>query len=302
MLPLVTVIIPAYNCGKYIEQAIKSVLGQDYDNVQLVVIDDCSTDDTLARIKPFINNNKLSYYRHIKNQGEQVTVNEGLKLVKGKYFIILNSDDLLTYSSIKSLVNFMEANSDVLCGYPDWNSINEDGSFKSHIKVREYDFSWMVRHHTWLMSVGSIFRSDVIKLVGYRDTSFKWLGDADYWLRVGLAGPMARVPSTLACWRNRNGQASKDKSDLRAQEHIKVMQKFFSKRVLAINYKNNIIYSTDWETESMAWSYIVAASVTDSKIKSINYLLQAVKTYPKLMISFEFYSVLIERAKHILRR
>jgi len=221
--PLVTIITPVYNCGAFIDETIKSVLSQDYENIEYYVIDDCSTDNPIFR-----DIRGLHLINHAVNQGEQRTVNEGLKLVKGKYFMIVNADDPLLPGAVSSLVEFMEANPDVLCAYPDYNVIGENGEFRRHVISKEYDFTWMVRHHTWLPSVGSIFRSSLIKDIGYRDTSFRWLGDADYWLRVGLAGKMAHVPMTLACWRHRDGQASSQKSNERALEHIRVMQKFFA--------------------------------------------------------------------------
>jgi GT2 family glycosyltransferase len=189
----------------------------------------------------------------------------------------------------------MDRHPDILCAYPDWKSINEDGSLRLKVKSKDYDFNYMVSHHTCLPSVGSMFRSSVIEKIGYRDTSYHWLGDFDYWLRVGLAGQMLHVPATLATWRNREGQASKDKSDKRAQEHIRLAKSIYSDPLFPQSLWN-VRY------QAWAWSYLVAASVTDSKKKMLKYCLKAVWTYPKLLISLEFYDALIQRAKYILKR
>jgi len=290
--PTVLVITPSYNCARFVNETIHSVLSQNYKNIKYMVIDDASTDNPQY---PDTYDNDYTLIRHLRNKGEQRTVNEGLLLAKGKYFMVVNADDPLLPGAINTLVEFMEANPDVLCGYPDWDSIDESSRFRCHITSREYDFTWMVKHHTWLPSVGSIFHSDVIKLIGLRDRSFQWLGDADYWLRVGLAGKMARVPYTLACWRHRNGQASLQKSSLRAGEHIRIMRKFYS----TPNLPRDIIKV---KNEAICWSDLVATAVTDNKLEVVKYLFKAIMTYPRLIVSLEFWDLLIKRAYFILLR
>jgi glycosyltransferase involved in cell wall biosynthesis len=296
--PLVTVITPAYNCGKFIWQTMESVLTQDYgsENIQSLLIDDASTDDTKvvlnrAGFKPD------GYIHHMTNQGEQRTVNEGLRLVKGKYFIVLNGDDVLLPRAISHLVAFMESHPDVLCAYPDWDSINEDGSFRAHHQTQEFDLSYMVRHNTWPMSVGTIHKSDVIKLVGYHDESFKYLSDADYWLRIGLAGRIERVPETLACWRHRNGQSSQEKNRQRAQEHVEVIKKLYS-GMISVRHRGLILI----EHEALCWANLVAAAVTGSKSEMAGYVWKGIKLYPQVLLKLEFWETLAKRASYILRK
>ena len=287
--PLVTIITPVYNCAKFVNESINSVLLQDYKGIRYHVIDDGSTD------KPQYIKGSYVLHRHERNLGEQYTVNQGLAMVTGEYVMIVNADDPLLSGAVSHLVGFMEANPNVLCGYPDYNVIGEDSKVRWRVTSREYDFTWMVQHHTWLPSVGSIFRSDVIKLIGYRDTSFRWLADADYWLRVGLAGRMAHIPLTLACWRKRNGQASSNRDQLRAREHIRVMQKFYSTPKLP----SELIKV---KPEAICWSYLVAAAVTSSNLDIINYAIKAVWHYPWLLVDIKFWDLFLKRAYFILRR
>ena len=290
-LPLVTIITPTYNCEKYIRQTIESVLDNGYKNIEYILIDDDSTDKTTDIIGRY----KLPMLTNESNKGEQSTVNKGLKWVSGKYFMIVNADDPLLTGAIAALVHFMEEYSDELCAYPDWQSINEDGSIKRHIKSRDYDFIYMVKHHTCLPSVGCMFRSNIIKDIGYRDTSFQWLGDFDYWLRIGLVGTMLHVPYPLATWRNRAGQASKDKSDRRAQEHIRVIQKLYNMPIIP-----RAIVKV--KREAICWSYLVAIAVTDSRLKMIYYALKALQSHPAIVFKLEFWDTVRVRAIHILRR
>jgi GT2 family glycosyltransferase len=232
------------------------------------------------------------------NLGEQFTVNAGLRLVtksRSKYFMIVNADDPLLPGAITRLVEFMELNPDVLCGYPDWRAIDEEGVTRLHRESREYDFQWMVSHHNWLPSVGSIFKSSLIKLIGYRDPSFRWLGDADYWLRVGLAGKMAHVPYELACWRHREGQATSQKSSKRAKEHIRVIYKLYATPDLPE-------YLRDVKWQAFCWCYLVATAVTNSKVDIIKYLCRAFLACPWMIVTLTFWDNAVKRLNYILRR
>lgn len=280
MNPLVTIITPAYNCEKYIDDTIESVLGNGYKNIEYILVDDGSIDNTVSRIFNFITDKILLIQNGI-NKGEQISVNKALDSVEGKYLMIVNADDPLLPGAISKLVEFMEQHLDVLCAYPDWESINEDGSHRAYIKCRDYDFEYMVNHHTCLPSVGSMFRSSVLKTIR-RDTSYRWLGDFDFWFKVGFLGPMAHVPQTLATWRHRDGQASGDKSDLRAREHIRIAK--------------------DFGAEARCWSYIVAAAVTEYKKNVILYLMIAFLHHPQIVLKIDFWDTLIKRAYYILRR
>jgi len=292
--PLVTIITPAYNCEKYIAQTIDSVLDQDYEEIEYIVLDDGSTDCILDILAGYeFGDTRFKAFWHL-NMGEQRTVNKALAMVNGKYFMIVNSDDPLLPGVVSKLVNFMEQNPHIVCAYPDWESINEDSSHRAFIKSRDYDFKYMVKHHTCLPSVGSMIRSSVLKTVK-RDESYRWLGDFVFWFKVGLAGPMAHFPETLASWRHRDGQASGDKSDKRAQEHIRIMREFYSRSDIPPEILKV-------KREAICWSYIVATAVTDSKFKMLCYIAKGFLSHPLIMFSIEFWDALIRRAYYILRR
>ena len=298
MKPLVTIITPAYNCEKYIEETMKSVLENGYDNIEYFVINDGSKDRTFEVMVDYYKNN-LQYDEILglsshDNMGEHETINKGLRMVKGKYFMMVNADDPLLPGAIEKLVAFMELNPDVLCGYPDWKVIGENGEDKIHRITREYDFTWMIRHHTCIPSVGSMFKSTLLETIGYRTNKYKYLGDFDYWLRVAMAGKMARLPEELACWRHNDGQLSGDKSDSRAREHIQIIEDLYFH-----NLPKEIM---EVENEAKCWSHLVAAYVTDSKLKAVNYTLLALAYFPKILLTPDFWDTSIRRAYFILRR
>ena len=113
-LPTVTVCIPSYNHAKYVEAAIESVIAQTYTKIEFIIIDDGSTDESLAVIRK---KQKLFASRFIRhevrsrtNKGLPTTLNEALTWSKGKYFVMLSSDDILLPNKVGTLVDYLEAN------------------------------------------------------------------------------------------------------------------------------------------------------------------------------------------------
>lgn len=118
--PLVSVIMPAYNASQYIEEAITSVLKQTYENLELIVIDDCSTDNTYELICEICkNDSRIAVYRNEKNQGVAKTRNKGFKLAQGEYVALLDSDDVWHSNKIeKQVMLAIEAKADIIyCSY-----------------------------------------------------------------------------------------------------------------------------------------------------------------------------------------
>lgn len=107
---LVSIIMPSYNTAKYIAESIKSVLAQTYTNWQLLIVDDCSTDNTHEIIKPFLKDKRISYEQNEKNCGAAVSRNKALKKAKGKWVAFLDSDDLWKPQKLEKQINFMKKN------------------------------------------------------------------------------------------------------------------------------------------------------------------------------------------------
>jgi glycosyltransferase involved in cell wall biosynthesis len=290
MYPKVTVITPTYNCARFLKETIESVLNQDYPDLEYIIINDGSTDETQELLKDYQGEATVI---NQDNCGEQNTVNRGMAIAEGKYFMIVNADDPLYPGAIEKMVACMELNPHILCAYPDWDVIDDTGRVTTHVQTREYDFPWMVAHQNCIPGVGSIFRSSIIQWIGYRNESYRWLGDYDFWLRIGLAGQMMRVPIILARWRNHEGQASKAKSDLRAQEHIRVYEEFFK-----MNVPKQV---RQVEAQAKSWSYLIAATLTPDKKSVIEYILRALD-YEPFVFEPGFWDATIRRALYILRR
>lgn len=109
--PLVTVIVPAYNHENYIEDCLKSIVTQSYDNMQIIVFNDGSKDKTDFVIEKIIEENKRKIeYVSKENEGLCKTLNKGLAMAKKEYVLTIASDDIWLPNKIKEQVNFFEVN------------------------------------------------------------------------------------------------------------------------------------------------------------------------------------------------
>ena len=106
---LVSIITPTYNCGNYIADTIKSVLAQSYDNWEMVIVDDCSTDNTQEVVASFPDK-RIKYHRLKKNSGAAVARTEAMRLADGEYMAFLDSDDLWTPNKLERQIEFMNNN------------------------------------------------------------------------------------------------------------------------------------------------------------------------------------------------
>lgn len=129
--PLISVVIPAYNCSGTIIQSIDSVLAQDVKS-EIIVVDDCSTDNTAEIIIEYVNNGLVKYIKNETNKGVAFSRNRGVTIAKGKYIAFLDADDLWAEGKLKKQLDLMENNQSVLCA-TGRELINPDGSSTGRI-------------------------------------------------------------------------------------------------------------------------------------------------------------------------
>lgn len=233
--PLVTVITPTYNRASFLEETILSVLNQDYKNIEYIVLDDGSTDDTIKILKKF--SRKIVWKSH-ENIGEVRTVNKGFLMAHGDIVAVVNSDDPLLAKAVSSMVGVFTKNPKIIVAYPDWIKIDEKGKEIEKVKTPEYNYGYMLRKHDNITGPGTFFKRKIINTLKGRDTQFKYVSDYDFWLRAGLIGDFVRVPKFLATSRVHPEQATiADRGFKMAMEHIRVLNKLFSLPGLPENIK-----------------------------------------------------------------
>ncbi len=106
---LISIIMPTYNCAKFIKETIQSVINQTYENWELVIVDDCSNDNTEEIVASF-NDKRIKYHRLEKNSGAAVARTTAMKMATGNYMAFLDSDDLWKDNKLEKQLEFMKKN------------------------------------------------------------------------------------------------------------------------------------------------------------------------------------------------
>lgn len=209
--PKVCIVIPAYNAASVIEKTIKSVLSQTYKNIDLTVIDDCSTDNTAEVVQSSYPDVKL--IKNDVNLGHIGNFNKALTLAAdSKYFKILCADDLLAPDFCKKMVNAFEKNPTAVLCFSASNVIDENDKilFYRGLDTSGAKFKgkligcWAFKQARNIFGETStvLLRTDVIEKVGEFDIAFeKSTEDLDYWLRVLKFGDAIYLNEPLSFFR-----------------------------------------------------------------------------------------------------
>jgi glycosyltransferase involved in cell wall biosynthesis len=187
-MPLVSVIIPTYNHAQFVTQAVDSVLAQTYPNVEVVVVDDGSTDQTrdlLSRYEGQIN------YIYQENKGLSAARNTGILAAHGDYLLFLDADDLVPPNKLELQVPYLESRSDFGLVYSGWQYINEDGTQvlgEARPKKQGQLLKDLLRGTFFCIPGAALIRRECFERVGLFDEALRAEEDTDMWVRLARAG------------------------------------------------------------------------------------------------------------------
>ncbi|MEN0054754.1 MAG: glycosyltransferase family 2 protein [Mucilaginibacter sp.] len=189
MEPLITVVTPSYNQGQFIEETILSVLNQTYKNIQYIIVDGGSTDQTMEVVNRY--KDRIDIIIHEKDKGQSDAINKGFRLAKGELTGWINSDDILYPDCIEQIVKLYNKNND---GSIYYGGIIEyiDKDSKS-IKLRNGvigDKSYLLKENYDVIQQGSFYSVKILKQVNYVNEAIHYCMDLDLWLRLLNYGPI----------------------------------------------------------------------------------------------------------------
>ncbi len=236
--PRVSVVTPSYNQGQFLEETIRSVLLQGYPNLEYIIMDGGSTDESVEIIRKY--EPWLAYWVSERDNGQTHAINKGWRKATGEYITWLNSDDLLLPSSLATSVQELEAHPDVAFVYGDLLVI--DGESRPYsppddcAQSKPYSLEELVlRWQNMVAQPGYLMRRNLLDTVGYLDESLHFAMDYDYWVRVGLAGGQAaRIPRQLAAFRRHETAKTTTLQARRIADHYKVYEKIFADKTPAL--------------------------------------------------------------------
>ncbi|KAA3642757.1 MAG: glycosyltransferase [Chloroflexi bacterium] len=197
--PLISIITPSYNQAAYLEATIRSVLEQDYSNIEYMVIDGGANDGSRDIIKRYAEH--LAYWVSEADEGQADAINKGFARASGKYVAWLNSDDVYRPGAVSRAVEMLEADHELGLVYGQLDSIDAQGKVFNTITYQNYDLLDMLAFR--IIGQPSVFmRRTVLDEAGSLDLGYKYLLDHHLWIRMAQQSKMTYVPEVWAAARH----------------------------------------------------------------------------------------------------
>ena len=238
--PLVSIITPSFNQGRFIEDTIKSVLNQTYKNIEYIVVDGESTDETLAILDKY--SDRLLYFSE-RDDGQADAINKGIRKSKGQFLCYLNSDDTLEPTAVSYLVSYLLAHPYVDVVYGDANYIDKYNKIIEPYYTCEWDFE-RFKGHCFICQPATMWKRTVIEKYGDFDNSLQYIMDYEYWLRIAHnGGTISYFPMKLANSRLYKETKTKSGREYIFKEIFCVTKKLFGKTSIhwALQYAQYIL-------------------------------------------------------------
>lgn len=260
MKPLVSVITPSYNQGKFIRETIESVLSQDYENLEYIVVDGGSTDDTLDIIKEY--EGRLAYISE-KDNGQSDAINKGFRMAHGEIVAWLNSDDVYEPGCISKAVQEFQKNDKLGLVYGDGYIIDEaSNKLKVFEYTQEFDYWKLVNFWDYIMQPATFFKREILQQIGYLDKDLHYCMDWDLWIKLAAVSEVKYIPELLACSREYGDTKTSTGGDRRLDEIVGLLRKYSKKdNPLGVqSYKASTFYTKHandiWAVRKFAGWYL----------------------------------------------
>lgn len=240
MNPLVSIIAISYNHSAFIQEALASIYAQNYQEYELIIIDDNSEDNSVDEIKKCIEGKDVQFIPHTKNQGYTKTFNEGLKLAKGKYVVDFAMDDIMLphfiEASVKCLANCTE---DYGLVFSNADYVDKNGAFLANHNQLLFDknmlptipsgdvFQWVLKRY-FICTPTMVMKAEMLRKLGGYDESLAY-EDFDLWVRASRYWKFAFLDEVTIKKRKLNHSMS-------AQRHLHHYNELMSS-VLKVCYK-----------------------------------------------------------------
>ncbi len=265
--PLISICIPAYNAEKFINETLESILNQTYQNLEIIITDDCSKDQTVSIINSF-SDKRIKFYQNEKNLGVEGNWNKALQQATGKYCKMMGADDILYSNCISEQLNVFEnaENKDVVLVTSHKNVINQDGKL---IMTRKFPGNGKYKGIKALKKslhrgtnvigepVAGLFRKEILEKSGYYNGENLYMIDMDLWGKILKHGDLYVVNKVLYAFRISTNSLSTnigfaqvklfntfvDKLFADKDFQINVFDKYLAKTMaLAMGVARNLIY------------------------------------------------------------
>jgi GT2 family glycosyltransferase len=262
---VVSIVTPSYNHGRFIRATLESVLAQDYPNVEYIVMDGGSRDETASIVKDY--GSRLKWISE-PDRGQSHAINKGFRMARGSILFWLNSDDLILPGAVRNAVNALEENPSAGAVYGEGYLIDEEGKTTRRFPSTEPFNLWKLVHLSdYILQQTVYFQRAAIEDVGYLREDLHFALDWDLLIRIGNHGPLHYIPEYMGCLREHSSAKSFSGGGRRAREIARVL----GEHTGMLCAEGSIVYGL--ETYSKIWCDAVEAAMPRVIAKPVQWLI-----------------------------
>jgi len=248
----ISIITPSFNQGKFIEETIQSVLGQKYPNLEYIVVDGGSTDNTRKILKKYTG--KMIWISE-KDKGQSDAINKGMRMATGDVMAFLNSDDLYAKRTLYKVARFFTDHPKAQWVSGDYFIINQKKKkIRSFVRwykrfLRLFSSYPLLRLTNYVIQPSTFWRRNVYENVGEFDVGLPYEMDYDYWLRIGEKYRLFHLEDALSFFRLHDASKSGFQYEKQFKEEIRVLEKHhISALVIFLHKIHNavIVFVYNW--------------------------------------------------------
>ncbi len=195
--PLVSIIVPSFNQGRFIRRTLESILSQDYRPLEVIVIDGASADNTVDILREFSVAPELQWVSE-PDSGVVEAVNKGFARACGEIGAIQSSDDFYLPGAMAAGVAALQADPSLAFAFGDIAKVDADGRELSRTQLARYSLEGVLSMETWIPQPSTFFRMELAKQLGGWRKQISYAADTDLWLRMALKAPAIKINQLMA--------------------------------------------------------------------------------------------------------
>ena len=290
--PLVSVIVPNYNHARYLKQRLDSVFGQTYPNFEVIILDDCSTDNSLEVINRYKDNPHLSQIVvNETNSGSPFKQwNKGINLAKGELIWIAESDDYCELNMLEELVGAYLAKPNVVVAFSSYIMFDDEGGKyippihgTAYYYGKDFVSKWLAMDCVIRNASGAVFKKDAFLQIPNSYANLRQCGDYLFWVMIAEHGYVAYVNKNLTYFRITNGVTSvNNKSSIVAKED-KMVFDYIDNKYHFSKLRKYLIKAKRWN------SYQYYININDPIFQEINEVWGFKKRYSPYFVKLYMY-------------
>ena len=233
-VPTISVLMSVYNGQEYLAEAMDSILTQTFGDFEFIIIDDGSTDESIAMVQDYAKRDSRIVFKARENKGLPATLNEAARMARGEYLARMDPDDVAMPDRFAKQIAFMREHPDVACVGSRVILIDPYGVPYNHtdhpLTHEEIDRDLLAGSGWSIVHPAAFMRKSMLEKAGWYNESYRTSQDFELWLRMAEIGKLANVPDHLLKYRQHLGSANFAKAEQQKKFKVKVLTEAYARR------------------------------------------------------------------------